>query len=378
MKTTSSHAHSYIIAAKRTAVVPRGGAFAEMDIHQLSAPVVQTLLSDTNSDPLMVNEVIAANALGAGGNPARLIALASGLPEYVGGLSIDRQCCGGLDAVLIASDMVLSGRASRVIAGGAESYSRRPKRLRRQPESGEWEAYDQPPFTPWPEKDPLMSEAANELAKQCRIGKAQQDAWAIDSHHKALQAEACLRSEIISVADTCQDPFTRKVTDRLCRRSPVITGSISAANAAVAADGAAFCMVVDEQQAKHHRGPKLRILSGSTQGADPRLPGLAPVSAINSALASAGITAKDLTCAEIMEAYAVQAIACIENTDIDPAICNVGGGALSRGHPIGASGAVLLTRLFTELQSRHGLGLAAIAAAGGLGTAIVVEYVDAS
>ncbi len=370
-------AQSYIIAAKRSPVAPRGGALSHLNLHQLATPLIQSLINTTGIQTHQVNELIVGNALGAGGNPARVIALASGLGENVAGLSIDRQCCSGLDAMLVANDMILSGRASVVIAGGVESYSQRPQRFRVIPHSSELEAYDQPPFTPWPDRDPDMSVAADTLASQLGISFDQQNQWAIESHEKALQAASSMSSEIVDMKNISRDSFTRKLSLKLCQRAARIHGNVTVANTAVAADGAAFCMLVSENVAAQIHGPKLCIRSGITLGADPMLPGLAPLAAIKSVLASESINSEQLQRAEVMEAYAAQAIACIEQAGIDSTICNVGGGALARGHPIGASGAVLMTRLFSELQLSGGLGLAAIAAAGGLGTAILVEAASA-
>ncbi|MFN3282058.1 MAG: thiolase family protein, partial [Tabrizicola sp.] len=143
-----------LIAARRTAVVPRGGAFARLRIEDLAAPVLRACLADAGIGPEEVDEVILSNALGAGGNPARRAALAAGLPERVAGLSIDRQCAGGLDAILLARALVDSGAAEVVLAGGVESYSRRPLRLATDPDGGPPVPYDEAPFTPWPDRDP--------------------------------------------------------------------------------------------------------------------------------------------------------------------------------------------------------------------------------
>lgn len=363
----------YLIAAKRSPISPRGGALSELNLHELAAPIIKALLADTNIDPASIDEVIVGNALGAGGNPARLVSLAAGLSERIAGLSIDRQCCSGLDAVLLAKDMIASGRASIVVAGGVESYSQRPLRYQVSKASSEPRPYDQPPFTPWPDRDPDMAQAADKLANELGICFDTQNAWAIASHANAQHAIEQLQKEIIPLCGIDSDSFTRTLTTRVCNRATRIAGNISVANAAVAADGAAFCLVVSEAIAKTFHGSKLRIASGATLGANPELPGLAPVAAIGSVLASEGINATDLVRAEIMEAYAAQAIACVSESGIDETICNIGGGALARGHPIAASGAVLLTRLFSELQDNKGFGIAAIAAAGGLGTALLVE-----
>ena len=375
-------AQAYIVASKRSPIAPRNGALSNLELHQLSAPVIESLIRSSKIDKTQIDELIVGNALGAGGNPARVIALASGLNENVAGLSIDRQCCSGLDAVLIANDMVISGRASVVIAGGAESYSTRPQRSRRNTETGQWHAYEQPAFTPWPDKDPDMAQAADTLAQQLDISVDVQNEWAIHSHQKALNALARLKSEIVCVGSVEQDTYARNLSHTVCQRAPRIHGSITAANTAVAADGAAFSIIVNEAIAASLGGPQLRIQSGCTIGADPQLPGLAPVQAIQAVLANQKMVSSELRYVEMMEAYAAQAIACIQQLKLDPAICNVGGGGLARGHPIGASGAVLITRLFSELTAatltekrRPNFGLAAIAAAGGLGSAVLVEAV---
>lgn len=359
-----------VVAARRSAVVPRGGGFAGLDIHQLAAPVIADLLRDAGLAPGDVDELILANALGAGGNPARVTALAAGLP--VAGLTLDRQCCGGMDAALLAEALIRAGRAQVVIAGGAESYSRRPLRLRTDPAGGPAEPYDQPPFTPWPERDPDMAEAAETVARLMRITRADQDAWTVASHARALAAAPRMAQEITAIAGVAADPYARRLTPALCARAKALSGSVTAANTAVAADGAGFCLLVSDAVARRLATPRLRILAGATLGADPELPGLAPVPAIRAVLAAAGLTASELHIVELMEAFAVQAIACARETGLPMDRINAGGGALARGHPIGASGAINLVRLFHDMEPGQ-TGLATIAAAGGLGTAILLR-----
>lgn len=367
---------SYLLAARRSAVSPRHGAFAALLPHQLAAPVIKALLADAGLAADDVGEVIVSNALGAGGNPARLVALASGLPERIGGLSIDRQCCGGLDALLLADAMIRSGQQDVVIAGGVESYSRRPLRSHTFADGSDPLPYDQAPFTPWPERDPNMAVAADQLAGRLHISRSEQDEWAMDSHAKARAAKDLVSPEIVPIAGLDHDPFGRKLSPRLCDRSPVIAGSVTSANMCVAADAAAFVLVVSERIAEAFARPLPELVAGATLGGEPDMPGLGPVAAIAASLAKAGLTASGLTVAEIMEAFAVQAIACQRRAGIDRAIVNREGGSLARGHPIGASGAILAVRLFHQMQRRGGIGLAAIAAAGGLGTALIVRQSD--
>lgn len=364
--------NAYIAAACRSPVAPRGGVLAALDLPALAAPVVQAALSQTGLSPADLDEVIVSTALGPGGNPARSIALAAGLPQRIAGLSTDRQCAGGLDALILARQMILSGDADVVIAGGAESYSRRPQRLRTFADGRAPEPYDQAPFTPWPARDPDMAEAAAALAQSLDISRADQDFWAAQSHAKA-RASAPATAELVSMAGLTCDPFARKLTPALCRRAPILTGGITSANAAVAADGAAFCLVVSDRVAARLDQPLIEIVAGVTLGGDPECPGLVPVAAIAEVRRRAGLSTAQITCAEIMEAYAVQAIACVQGAGLDPATVNRGGGALARGHPIGASGAVNAVRLVHELHRSGGTGLAAIAAAGGIGTALILR-----
>lgn len=179
--------------------------------------------------------------------------------------------------------------------------------------------------------------------------------------------------DIATVAGLTHDTFTRDLSLEHCARAPKVTGSITAANMAVAADGAAFVVMVSEKYARSRGLNAVAFLGGTTLGADPAMPGLAPIPAINTVLSRAKLTPQDLTSAQIMEAFAVQAIACVRGANIPPAIVNTSGGALARGHPIGASGAVLATQLYHDLHKNGGTGLAAIASAGGLGSAILLR-----
>lgn len=210
-----------------------------------------------------------------------------------------------------------------------------------------------------------MLAAAAGLAQRLGITRDVQDLWAEASHRKALAAP--VTGEIVTIGGVDRDEFSRVLSPELMRRVKGLAGSVTVANAAVAADGAAFVLVVSDRVA---RGRGLRIVGGVTLGGDPAEPGLAPVAAIAAVLAKRGISAKDLQVIEVMEAYAAQAIACVQGAGLDAGRVNLSGGALARGHPIGASGAILAVRLFYELK--QGVGLAAIAAAGGIGTALLV------
>ncbi|MBY6047996.1 thiolase family protein [Vannielia litorea] len=354
-----------LIAARRTPVAPRGGALARIDAPELAAHAARACLSDAGLAPDDIDELILANGLGAGGNPARIAALAAGLPERVGGLTIDRQCTGGLDAVLLAAALIESGRATNVLAGGAESFSRRPLRMATDPDGGPPQPYLRPRFSPDPARDPDMPEAADALA----IARAAQDAYAADSHCKALAAPPL--PEIAPLAELAADPYARTLSARLLARAKPLSGNITAANTAPEADAAALLLVTTEARAQSLGLPFVHIGPSAMLGGDPSQPGLAPVAAIQAVLTEANLTPEQIDHFELMEAFAAQAIATLNATGLREPRTNPQGGALARGHPIGASGAILACRLFHALTAPGGpsTGLATIAAAGGLGSA---------
>jgi len=340
---------AHIVAARRSPVAPRGGDLATLELHALAAPVIRAVLGDAGIGAAQVDEIIVSNALGAGGNPARLVALAADLPQRIGGYSIDRQCCGGLDALALARAMIVSGQAEIVLAGGVETYSQRPIRLRSRHGAALALPYDRPAFAPVADQDPDMDIAADQVAQQMGIDRAAQDAWARLSHQKAQAAQKALAVEIVALGpkNLDHDSYTRRLSPELCARAPILSGSITHANSAVAADAAAFSLVVSDRIAAQIAAPSVAILQSAALASDPAFPG-----------------ARDLAQVEMMEAYAAQALACIQETGLDPARCNIKGGALARGHPIGLR------------QSAGQIGLAAIAAAGGLGSALLLQSGD--
>ena len=234
--------------------------------------------------------------------------------------------------------------------------------------------YDRPPFAPWPEKDPELAESSDSLAERLQISREIQDFWAVESHRKAMASQLRMQREIVEVPGVTlrNDSYSRNLSIGACKRAKSICGDVTTANTAPAADGAAICLVVWGSIAQRCSSA-IRIVSSAMLGGNPREPGIAPVAAIRRALEGAGIKNSDLSSAEIMEAYASQAIACIIESGLPAQIVNRSGGALARGHPIGASGAILAVRLFHELNRPNMLGLAAIAAAGGLGTSMILK-----
>ncbi|MEP3246319.1 MAG: thiolase family protein [Sneathiella sp.] len=375
---------AFIVAARRTAVCPREGAFSKLEVADLAAPVMKTLLNDTGIAAEDLDQVILGNALYGGGNPARVAALQAGIEEDKPAMTLDTQCCSGLDSVGLAVQMIKAGEAEVVLAGGVESYSRSPIRQRRPKAKGEEPAsYTRPPFTPWRDRDPDMLISAADFALTKDISRADQERFAIASQQKAVAVQQKGTAEIIPLAGITRDSFTRPLTEKLCARLPLVAGdaphALTAATIAVEADAAAAVLVVSDKKIKELREElaAVRILGYLSTGCDPETPLRGLYAATDNLLKKYRLTMQDVAVVEAMEAFAVQMIDYSERLQLDPNCLNRGGGALSRGHPVGASGAINIVRLWHELQQEEigVLGLASIAAAGGLGSALILQRV---
>lgn len=381
---------AYIIAARRTPVAPRGGALAHLQADELAAPVLERLLKDGGLAPASVDHVILGNALYAGGNPARLAALRAGLPVGVPAMTIDTQCCSGLDAIALGVRLIEAGAADCVLAGGTESFSRAPVRMHR-PAAPDTDPlpYARPAFAPPPFADPDLTEAAARLAHDRKIPATAQADFAIASHAKAVRARERRISNLVACSPEARDDdFTRRLSMKTALRAPVLAGSggseLTAATIACEADAAAAVLLVSDKVRKRAAVPGLKVIAAQSGGCDPAGPALAPVGVARSLFADLGQTAADFDAIELMEAYAVQALVTIAELGLDTGDVNRDGGALARGHPIGASASILMVQLYEQLvrtsgnagETGKGRGLALIAAAGGLGSGMAVEAVN--
>ncbi|MFB4278265.1 MULTISPECIES: thiolase family protein [unclassified Nonomuraea] len=372
-----------VVAARRTAIGTAGHAYKELTVDRLAAPVIAAVAADVAGR--RVDDVVLGNCMGPGGNVARVSALAAGLGHEVPGVTVDRQCGSGLAAILVAGQAIRAGEMDLVIAGGAESASTAPLRTFR----GQDRPYERAPFTPDGHPDPDMGPAAEALATACGVGRHRQDAYACRSHARALAAREAghFAQEIVPVGERHDDQRPRPLRAASLARLPaafVAEGTVTAGNSSPVSDGAAAVALVPERARAGL--PGMRLVAGAVVGCDPELPGWGPVPAIRRVLARTGVGMERVAAVEIVEAFAAQVLAVTDALGLDPLgadaerVCPHGG-ALALGHPWGASGAVVVTRLFSRLV-RVGappgtLGLAAAAVGGGLGVAALFEVVGA-
>jgi acetyl-CoA C-acetyltransferase len=367
-----------VVAARRSPIGTAGRSFAAVPAADLAAPVLAAVSDELRGTA--PREVVLGNCIGPGGDLARVAALQAGLPHELPALTVDRQCASGLAAIALGAAQV-AAEPGIVLAGGVESVSTAPWRFRPPVGDAEPVRYERAPFAPASVGDPDMGPAADALAREFGISRAEQDEYAARSHARAIATVEAggFAVEIVPVAGVATDdrPRAGLTVERLARLRPAFGGTHTAGSSCGINDGAAVVAVAD---AETHRGlgvPGLRVLATATAGIDPNRLGLSLVPAAEAALDRAGLALGDIDVVEFNEAFAGQILACCRALDLDPARVCPQGGALALGHPWGASGAVLVVRLFTQLvRQRAGrYGLAAIAAGGGQGVALVVEAV---
>jgi acetyl-CoA C-acetyltransferase len=369
-----------VLAALRSPIGTAGRSLAAVPAAELAAPVLAAVADGLPADRL--REVVLGNCTGPGGDVARVAALHAGLPERLPALTVDRQCASGLAAIVVGGALV-AAEPGVVLAGGVESASTAPWRF--WPPAGDAGPvrYERSPFAPDAVGDPDMGPAADALAREFGVSRAEQDDYAARSHARAFATAQAhgFDAEIVPVAGVTRDerPRAGLTAERLARLRPAFgaDGTHTAGSSCGVNDGAAVVAVADAATHRRLGVPGLRLLATATAGLDPNRPGLSLVPAARQALERAGLTLDDIDVLEFNEAFAGQVLACCRALDLDPARVCPQGGALALGHPWGASGAVLVVRLFSQLvRQRAGrYGLAAIAAGGGQGVAAVVEAV---
>ena len=396
-----------IVDAIRTPIGALGGMLASLRPDDLAAFVIKTILGRNPFDPALVEEVFFGCANQAGEdnrNVARMAALLSGLPLEVGGVTVNRLCASGLNAINQAARAIKAGEGEVYIAGGVESMSRAPYSLPKAETGysfGNLTAYDT--ALGWRYPNPKMKElygtdsmgetAENIAAERPHITREMQDAFAARSHQRAIAAQddGRFEAEIVPVPVpqkksepvlVAKDERPRRDTtlESLGRLKPAFRkegGTVTAGNSSGLNDGAAALLIMSEAKAKAlGLKPLARILASASAGVPPRVMGIGPVPATHKALQRAGLNMQDIGLVELNEAFAIQSLAVVEDLGVDPEIVNVNGGAIAIGHPLGCSGARLVTTLVHEMKLRGNVkyGLATLCVGVGQGEATVIEY----
>ncbi|GAA2821039.1 thiolase family protein [Kitasatospora sp. CM 4170] len=392
----------YFAAARRTPIGRLRGALATVRPDDLSATVLRALLADVPAlDPARIDDVYwgAANQAGEDNrNAARMAVLLAGLPDTVPGATVNRLCASGLEAVTLAARAIGSGEADVVLAGGCESMTRAPFVLPRPDEAlpHRIETFDT--RLGWRLTNPRMAdlhgvlsmgETAEEVASRYGITRERQDAFALRSHQRAAEARknGHFDTELVPVerpdgVTVAQDESIREDTslEKLAKLKPAFRpgGTVTAGNASPMNDGAAGLVLVSEE-ALGDLGlqPLGRYVAGASAGVHPDVMGIGPVPATRKALTRVGWSLDDLGEAELNEAFAAQVLASVDQLGIDPELVNPTGGAIALGHPLGGSGARILTTLLHRMR-RSGArrGLATMCVGVGQGTAVLVENVN--
>lgn len=387
----------YIVDAVRTPIGKFGGALARVRPDDLAAHVVKSLVGRSPQlDPARIDDVYFGDANGAGEDNrdvARMAVLLAGLPVSVPGVTVNRLCGSGLEAVIQAARAIAVGDAHIAVAGGVESMSRAPWVMQK-PERAFPAGHQQLWSTTlgWRMTNPRMpaewtvalGEGAELIADRHALTREQQDAFALDSHRKAAEAWAkgLYDDEVVPYegVDLARDECIRESSsmEALARLKPAFRegGSVTAGNSSPLNDGAAALLLVDDEGLRATgREPLARLRTSAVTGIEPQLFGLGPVEAVRTALAKAGKGLGDLSVFELNEAFAAQSLGCLaEWPELDPAVVNPRGGAIAIGHPLGASGARLAGAVAHQLAAAgSGVGLAALCIGVGQGLALVLE-----
>ncbi|MGI5516628.1 thiolase family protein [Streptomyces sp. CA-106131] len=389
----------HFAAARRTPIGKLRGALSSVRPDDLAATVIRGLVADAPAlDPARVDDVYwgAANQAGEDNrNVARMAVLLASLPESVPGATVNRLCASGLEAVTMAARTIAAGEADIVIAGGSESMSRAPFVLPRPDEALPNRIETADTRLGWRLVNPAMKdlhgllsmgETAEEVAERYGVPRERQDDFALRSHRRAADARknGFFDAELLPVtrpdgvvvtADECVREDTSY--EKLARLKPVFRqgGTVTAGNASPMNDGAAALLLVSEEALDELGLESLgRYVAGASAGVHPDIMGIGPVPATEKALARVGWTIGDIQEAEFNEAFAAQALACVDRLGIDPDLVNPTGGAIALGHPLGCSGARILTTLLHRMR-RTGTarGLATMCVGVGQGSAVLVE-----
>jgi 3-oxoadipyl-CoA thiolase len=396
-----------IIDAIRTPIGALGGVLASVRPDNLAALVIKEIIRRNKLDPALIEEVFLGCANQAGEdnrNVARMAALLAGLPVEVAGVTVNRLCASGLNAINQAARAIKAGEGEVYIAGGVESMSRAPYSIPKAESGftfGNLTAWDT--ALGWRYPNPVMKEkygtesmgetAENIAAERPHLTREQQDEFALRSHRCAIEAidSGRFAQEIVPVVvpqkkgeakivNTDERPRRDTTMESLAKLKPAFKkegGTVTAGNSSGLNDGAAALLIMSEEKANAlNLKPLARVVASASAGVPPRVMGYGPIPATKKALQRANLQMKDIGLVELNEAFAVQSLAVMEDLDLDPEIVNVNGGAIAIGHPLGCSGARLMTSLVHEMRLRSDVkyGLVTLCVGVGQGEATIVEY----
>ncbi|MBC2579854.1 acetyl-CoA C-acetyltransferase [Clostridium sp. DJ247] len=385
-----------IISAVRTAIGKFGGTLKDVPAAELGAIVIKEALNRANVKPELVDEVIMGNVVqaGLGQNVTRQSIIKAGLPEEIPGFTLNKVCGSGLRAVSLAAQMIKAGDADVIVAGGMENMSSAPYIL---------------PTTRWGQRmgngaivDTMVNDAltdafqgyhmgitAENIAEKWNLTREVQDEFAVASQNKAEAAikEGKFKNEIVPVViktkkgevvfDTDEFPRFEATLEGMAKLKPAFKkdGTVTAGNASGINDGAAAIVIMSsEKAAELGLKPMAKIVSYGSKGLDPAIMGYGPFHATKKALEVANLSIEDIDLIEANEAFAAQSLAVAKDLNFDMSKVNVNGGAIALGHPVGCSGARILTTLLYEMEKRDAKkGLATLCIGGGMGTAIIIE-----
>ena len=395
-----------IVDAIRTPIGALGGILSSVRPDDMAAHVIKSILERNQIDPALIEEVFMGCANQAGEdnrNVARMAALLAGLPVEVGGVTVNRLCASGLNAINMAARAIKAGEGDVYIAGGVESMSRAPYSLPKAEAGfsfGNLTAYDtalgwrypNPKMKAMHGTDSMGETAENIAAERPHITREKQDKFSARSHSKAIAAidSGRFKQEIVpviipqkkgdpKVVDTDERPRRDTTVESLAKLKAAFRdgGTVTAGNSSGLNDGASALLIMSAEKAKSlNLKPLARIITSASAGVPPRIMGIGPVPATKKALERAGLKIQNIGLMELNEAFAVQSLAVIEDLGIDPELVNVNGGAIAIGHPLGCSGARLVTTLVHEMKDRGNVkySVATLCVGVGQGEATVIEY----
>lgn len=381
-----------IVAAVRTAIARQGGALATVDAHVFGAEVIKEAVKRAKVTPEMIDDVIFGNVLSGGGNIARLTALQTGLSMDIPGLTVDRQCGSGINAVALAAQAIRAGAGDVYVAGGTESMSRAPYLMNRpeRPYSPQPPSFRKSRLSPEFIGDPPMGITAENLAEKYNISREEQDEYSVESQRRMAHAmengfydeqivpiEVPQRKGDPIVFDKDEHPRPGTTMEALSKLPPVFKkdGTVTAGSSSGLNDAASAVIVMSRDKAEELGLEILGVVKDYTvAGVDPNIMGIGPVPATRKLMERTGLTIDDFDVVYLNEAFAAQVLACNRELNIDLAKLNVNGGAIAHGHPLGATGAILVTKAVYELK-RSGKNRALVTACigGGQGIATLIE-----